>query len=309
MKRKAPRVGLSLIPEEGFRAAASPLFEEGLVDVLEWSVDLGFDGVPEWVDALCDVYANAGRLCGHGVTYSALSAHREPRKDLWLAKVSAELKRRRYVHFSEHMGFMSTRGFRPGAPLPVPMTEGSIRVGREALGRLADVVGSPIGLENLAPVFGPRDVQDQGEFLDALLAPMDGFLLMDVHNLYCQSRCVGVPLRSLIEALPLHRVREIHVSGGSEWRPPGNPRRAIWTDSHDGPVPREVFDIIPFALERCPNAETVIFERFQDTLETEDDVTSFQQDYRTLRSVVAAATARTKSPAKREKAKVSHAGS
>jgi uncharacterized protein (UPF0276 family) len=207
------------------------------------------------------------------------------------------------------MGFMSARGFWPGAPLPVPMTEGSIRVGREALGRLADVVGSPIGLENLAPVFGPRDVQDQGQLLGALLAPMDGFLVMDVHNLYCQSRCVGVPLRALVESLPLDRVREIHVSGGSEWRPPGDPRRALWTDSHDGPVPEEVFDIVPFALERCPNAETVIFERFQDTLETESDVTSFREDYRTLRSVVAAATAKTKSPAKQEKAKVPRAGS
>lgn len=43
-----------------------------------------------------------------------------------------------------------------------------------------------IGLENLALAFTASDVRDQGQFLDDLLAPFDGFLVLDLHNLYCQ---------------------------------------------------------------------------------------------------------------------------
>jgi uncharacterized protein len=39
MGAKPPRVGLNLLPEDAYRAAAAPLFEDGLVDVLEWDVD------------------------------------------------------------------------------------------------------------------------------------------------------------------------------------------------------------------------------------------------------------------------------
>ena len=242
-----PRVGLALMPEEGFRAAASPLFQEGLVDALEWAIDIPWSSgfvVPAWTEALLNLYSSCGRLYGHGVTFSALSARWEPRQEEWLGHLARELGRRRYTHVSEHFGFMSARGFRPGAPLPVPMTGGSVRVGREALGRLADVVGGPVGLENLAPVFGRRDADEQGQFIDALLAPTDGFLILDLHNVYCQAVCLGVSVRGLIERMPLDRVRELHVAGGSDWAAAcapgqGDPaRHARWARPRRGLRPR-----------------------------------------------------------------------
>ncbi len=115
MNRRSPRVGLSLVPEDDFRAAASPLFAAGLVDVLEWSLDVSwgftpFD-VPEWADAVVDLYSNAGCLYGHGMTFSALSARWEPRHEEWLERLAKELERRRYLAISEHFGFMSATGF------------------------------------------------------------------------------------------------------------------------------------------------------------------------------------------------------
>jgi uncharacterized protein (UPF0276 family) len=278
------------MPEEGFRAASTPLFEAGLVDVVEWSIDIpwGFDEfrVPEWAEAVCDLYANAGRLYGHGVAFSALSARWERRQEQWLERLGRELARRSYVHVTEHFGFLSAEGFLPSAPLPVPMTEGAVRVGREALGRLADVVGGPVGLENLAPTLGSRDAEDQGAFLEALLAPVDGFLILDLHNVYCQSECLGVPLQTLLERLPLHRVREIHVAGGSLWRPPTDSGRVLRRDTHDGPIPEAVFELLPVALRRCEGAEVVIFERFVDTLGDPEIAMQFQEDFKRLRREV-----------------------
>jgi uncharacterized protein (UPF0276 family) len=281
------RVGLSLAPTEDFRAASAPLFEAGLVDVLEWSMDIpwafGDSEMPEWVDAICDVYAEAGCLYGHGVALSPLSARWEPRQDEWLRRLALEVERRPYVHLSEHLGFMSSSRFLPSAPFPVPRTAESVRVGREALARMADVVGGPVGLENLAPVFGRRDADDQGDFLEELLAPTEGFLLLDLHNVHCQSRNLGLPARDLIARLPLHRVREIHVSGGSEWIPRADPGRVVVCDTHDGPVPEDVLALLPYAIERCPKLDAVFFERFVGTLGTHEVDARFREDFLRVR--------------------------
>lgn len=287
-----PRVGLSLAVDDGFRAATSPLFEAGVVDVIEWSFDVEWafgenpTPPPEWVSAVCDLYSNAGRLYGHGVALSALSAQWEERQERWIEYLAREVTRRHYVHVSEHMGFMSARGFHPGAPLPVPMTDEAIAAGRYALGRLADVVGAPVGLENLAPAFALRDVEDQGAFIDALVSPQDGFLLLDLHNIYCQSYNLGISMHAILERMPLARVREIHVSGGSFWQPAVEPTRALRADTHNGPVPAEVMNILPYALRACPNVEAVFLERIGETLHGEGDSERFRRDFTALRVAV-----------------------
>jgi uncharacterized protein (UPF0276 family) len=294
-RTRTPKVGLALMPDESFRRASSSLFESGAVDAVEWTLDATWAApgyrVPAWVDAVLDAYAGAGRLYGHGVTFSTLSAAWEPRQEEWLRRLAGELGRRRYVHVSEHFGFMSTPDFLPGAPLPVPMTDGAVRVGRQAIARLAEVVGAPVGLENLAPVFGRRDADDQGDFLEALLAPTEGFVILDLHNVYCQAVSLGVPARSLVARMPLARVRELHVAGGTTWTAACAPDRAIRRDTHDAPVPDEVMDLVAFALDACPGVEVVFLERFTETLQTNEEAERFCQDYRRLLDVVQGACA------------------
>src|SRR5262245_10556376 len=97
-----PRVGLSLLPEEDLRDAQLPLFAEGLVEALEWTLDAEFEhALPAWVEPLLYHYAAAGVLYGHGVHYSPLSAVFEPRQARWLEQLSHAVKRRRYAHVSE----------------------------------------------------------------------------------------------------------------------------------------------------------------------------------------------------------------
>ena len=69
--------------------------------------------------------------------------------------------------------------------------------------------------QDLAFAFGEDDVRDQGAFLERLLAPVDGFLLLDLHNLYCQMCNCDRNADELLTTYPLHRVRELHVSGGA----------------------------------------------------------------------------------------------
>ncbi|MCW2605571.1 MAG: hypothetical protein JWO60_264, partial [Frankiales bacterium] len=152
------------------------------------------------------------------------------------------------------------------------------------LARLADVVGAPVGLENLATALGPSDVRDQGGLLEDLLAPTDGWLVLDLHNLWCQAVNAGLDAGELLGTYPLTRVREVHVSGGSWWSPAGSDRR-VRRDTHDGPVPDEVLALLPRVLRDCPGLETVVVEQVGRSLGEPAQDAAFRDGFRTVRAL------------------------
>lgn len=275
--------------EEEYLQAALPLFAAGEVEVLEWSFDTGWGEVPipAWASELLDFYAEQNQLLGHGVTFSALSGQWTPRQEQWLASLREECARRRYRHISEHFGFMTAGSFHQSAPLPVPRTPETLRLGQERLRLLSDITRVPVGLENLALAFGPRDVQEQGTFLDELLHPIGGFLLLDLHNLYCQMCNFSLSADEILNLYPLERVQEMHISGGS-WSESEAPSLTgpIRRDTHDEAVPDAVFTLLTTALRRCPNVEAVILERLGDTLQKPRDGEALRDDFMRLKSII-----------------------
>ncbi len=284
---KTPQVGLSLMMDSDFERAAKPLFEAGSVEVVEWSFDMGWGRrLPPWIDQTLNEFLANGNLLGHGVSYSALDASETNRQSIWLHQLSNEVHSRNYRHISEHFGFMGGGNFHISAPLPVPRTSASVEVGQQRLQDLAAVAQVPIGLENLAFAFSVNDVREQGPFLEELLAPVDGFLLLDLHNLYCQACNFGATADELLHGYPLDRVKELHLSGGS-WSEGEIDGSRVRRDTHDNAVPEEVFEMLSSALQRCSNVEAVILERMGGTIEQCDEE-PFREDYYRLREVVAA---------------------
>lgn len=289
---KPVRVGLMLHPAEDLREAMIPLFEAGVVDALEWSIDIGWGGVgtPPWCEALLGAYEAAGRLYAHGVEFSLLSARLEPRQERWLEQLRDEVAGRSYQHLSEHYGFMTAGRFTNGTPLPHPFTDAAVALGRERIQMLREVSGLEVGLENLAFAFGARDVEDQPAFVEALLEPSDGFLLLDVHNLYCQAVNYGFDPIELMERYPLSRVRELHVAGGQLAYPASDPEgRAFRRDGHDDVVPDGAFGLVERALTRCPDLEVVILEHTDHALQTDAQLARYRRDFYRLRELVEAA--------------------
>ena len=291
MMRARPKVGLSLLPEDDLRLAQLPLFAAGLVEAIEWTIDAELEGVlPSWVEPVLDHYASAGVLYGHGVQLSPLSAVFEARQARWLEQASRALAKRRYRHVSEHFGFTTVPGLARSAPLPVPFAASAVAIGRDRLHSFQDAAsGAPVGLENLALAMSRDDVLVQGEFLDQLLQPMDGFLLLDLHNLYCQSENFDLAAEELVLSMPLARVRELHVSGGS-WSSVSTPDgpRPFRRDTHDGAIPEALFSLLAFTLPRCPLLEVVFVERLGQTLGDPREVARYRADFERVRAVVTA---------------------
>lgn len=283
-----PKLGLSLMPTEDFEQATVPLFKNGQVEAIEWSFDFSWNGaqVGEWCNKILDEFSQKGALTGHGVNLSPLSARFSQRQQKWLDNAKEEFKARKYIHASEHFGFSEAGPIAQGAPLAVPMNAESLRKGKEMLKRYADATQCPVGLENLAFAFSIEDVKRQGDFIDRLISSVDGFLLLDLHNIYCQIANFGVSELELLNSYPLAKVREIHLSGGTWTHSISGKRAAVRRDTHDDAVPQEVFNLATLALKLCPNIEFVIMERLGYTMMELEEQQEFREDFETMEEIL-----------------------
>lgn len=288
LSKQPPYTGISLMLEQDVFHAAKPFLENGDIEILEWSFDMGWgdDPLPSWCSSLLNQYSQANRLTGHGVSFSILSGEWTQRQEWWLESLKKEVQERNYLHISEHFGFMSAGNFHRSAPLPVPLTAPTLALGQSRLKQLSEICKVPIGLENLAFAFGLEDVKRQGAFLRQLIEPVDGFLVLDLHNIYCQLCNFQIDPQALLESYPLDRVREMHVSGGSWSSPPSAKGKEIRRDTHDNAVPVEVFKLVELALPQCPHVEAVIFERLGNTLLNDAEIEQYRHDFRYLKQLV-----------------------
>lgn len=281
-----PLLGISMMGEAEFLSAVLPLLQNNLVDVLEWSFDTFFNAKePDWLNSLLNFYAENNRLIGHGVYYSLFDAKWTERQEVWLEKLKEEICKRKYNHITEHFGFMNTENFHQGVPLPVSLHPKTLQIGQDRLQRLQNVINLPVGIENLAFSFCLDDVREQGVFLEQLIKDVDGFLILDLHNIYCQACNFEIGMQEIIDLYPLDKVKEIHLSGGS-WEESVYGRKMIRRDTHDHAIPEDIFSILPFVLSHCKNLEYVIIERLGSTIRTEDEKKKFLDDFTRVKAMI-----------------------
>jgi len=197
----------------------------------------------------------------HGVGLSIGSAL--PLDEEHLAKLREVLQRYEVTRFSEHLGFSRVADARGadrhiGVGLPLPCDEDLLVWMIARVRRVIDVLGTSIIFENgvrHAP-FVDEDM-DEPVFLNRLAAATGCGMLLDLHNLYVDCRNNGWRADDYLEQLDLDIVREIHMAGGSMI---GN----AYTDSHAGPCPHEVWQLLERLAPCCRNLEGITFE-FHDS--------------------------------------------
>lgn len=268
--------------------ASLPLFNAEKVSAIEWSFDTLFrvGQIPAWFTELLFAYSQADRLIGHGVFFSLFAGRWSVEQEGWLKHLQKVSRHFNFQHITEHFGFMTGANFHEGAPISIPFTPQTLATGRDRLQRIQQACGCPVGLENLAFAYSLEEVERHGAFLAELVAPVDGFIILDLHNLYCQLHNFDQSFEHLIEKYPLHLVREIHISGGSWEQSEQMPDQSIRRDTHDGGVPEAVFAILSRVLPRCPNLRFVVLEQMGTALKTPAEQSTFQEDFLRMEALV-----------------------
>src|SRR5262249_26067421 len=78
-------------------------------------------------------------------------------------------------------------------------------------------------------------------------------MLLDVNNVYVNSRNHGFDAREFIRQLPLHRVGQIHMAGHFD-------RGDVIVDTHEGPIIDPVWDLYKFTIEAIGRPVSTLIE-------------------------------------------------
>lgn len=163
-------------------------------------------------------------------------------------------------HWSDHLAFVRAGGVELGHLAAPTRTALTVEATAENLDRAARRVGARPLAENVATLMDPpgSDRTEQA-WLMALLDTSGSDLLLDLHNLVTNGRNLGYDPMALVDALPAHRIRAIHIAGGVEIEATGGERRLL--DDHRHPVPDAVYALLERVGERVPHRIDVILER------------------------------------------------
>jgi uncharacterized protein (UPF0276 family) len=136
--------------------------------------------------------------------------------------------------------------------LPLPYTAEAVEHVASRIARVQDFLGRPILIENVSSYvsFGQSEMTEW-EFLGEISKRTDCLLLLDVNNVYVSGFNHGFDPRDFIDALPCHRVQQIHLAGHS------NCGTHI-IDTHDAPVIDEVWKLYGYAIEAFGPVATMI---------------------------------------------------
>lgn len=213
---------------------------------------------PDNTGFLAEVRQKKPVVC-HSIGLSIGSAERFDRGHV--EQVARWHERYGFAWHSDHLSFnrfehASGPTIDMGVTLPVPYDEEVLDM---IAGRVAAVqarIDVPFLLENNVYYFNvPEQDMTEAEFLNRLTARTGCGLLLDLHNVYTNSRNHGFDPWDFIGELDLTRVAEIHLGGGMVLG-------GVYVDAHSGPTPPEVWKLLAEVLPRTPNLCGVVFEVF-----------------------------------------------
>ncbi len=124
----------------------------------------------------------------------------------------------------------------------------------------------PFLLENITYYYPiPGSQLSEAEFISNILTESDCGLLLDVNNLYINSQNHKFDPYHFLNSLPLDRVVEIHIAGGSF-------KMGMLIDTHANSVGPEVWKLLEYACRHTPVSGIVLerdsnLTRFEDLLD------------------------------------------
>lgn len=114
--------------------------------------------------------------------------------------------------YSEHLSYCAADGHLYDL-LPIPFTEEAVRYVSDRIRQVQDRLGVPLVLENASYYAQAHREMDEAAFIRAVLEDSGCELLLDVNNVYVNSINHAYDPLAFIDALPLERVRYLHIAG------------------------------------------------------------------------------------------------
>jgi uncharacterized protein (UPF0276 family) len=244
---KKPGVGI------GFRERlkAGLFLNQAEVDVLEITADHYLDAGEKKLREL-DLLKDHFPLIPHSLDLSLGSA--EGIDPEYLEKLALLVEKVQPEWFSDHICFTRSGGTKIGHLAPVPYTHEALKVFVRNIKEVKDRIKTPLILENITYMMRfPSSEMTEAEFIGRLLDETGCGLLLDVTNLYINSRNFGFDWRRFLDDLPMERVVQLHFVGSHK-------HNGRLIDAHADATQNEIWNVFREVCVRS-NIKGAVLER------------------------------------------------
>ena len=217
------------------------------IECLEITAEHFFDGGKERLTELSAKY----RLFVHGLGLSLGTPG--PIDSTRLKKFAAIATASRAEWISEHVAFTRTAEIDLGHLNPVQPTRAMVQVVADHAREISDYCQRPIILENITSHLRLTGELRETEFLNAICDSADCGLLLDVTNLFINSRNHRFDPLVWLDEIDARRIVQLHIVGYSV-------ENGRCMDNHSKPVQSEILDLTAEVLRRAP-VRAIILER------------------------------------------------
>ena len=186
----------------------------------------------------------------HGVSMSIGS--RDPVDPLHLAALKRLVERFEPAIVSDHLCWTGLGGHNSHDLLPLPFTEEAVDTAAAKIRQVQDALGRRILVENISTYleWGGATMAEH-EFITAVAESADCGILLDVNNVYVNARNHGIDPIAFLEGVPRERVGQFHLAGHED-------HGDYVLDTHDHPIPSDVWRLYEHAVERFGPVPTLI---------------------------------------------------
>lgn len=217
-----------------------------------------------WLEVLTDNYLCEGGplLAGldrirqrypvvlHGVGMSLGST--DPLDLEYLARIRRLAERIEPAWISDHLSWSHAGGRHTHDLLPLPRTEEAMLHVAGRIRQVQDFLGRRILIENASAYLEWAESRlDEAGFVRAVAEEADCEILLDVNNVHVSARNLGFDPREFLEAIPVERVRQMHLAGYED-------RGTHLLDTHGEPVHAPVWELFERALRRFGPVPTLL---------------------------------------------------
>ena len=199
-----------------------------------------------WLERIRALYP----LSLHGVGLSLGSV--DPLDRAHLTRLQRLVNRFEPALVSEHLSWSSFGGRHANDLLPLPLTHEAVAHVADRIGEAQDRLGREILVENISSYVRLGDsAMPEWEFVSAVARRAGCRLLLDVNNVWVNSRNHGFDPHEYLDAIDPALVGEIHLAGFE--RGPG-----VLIDTHGSPVADEVWNLHARAVMRFGARPTLV---------------------------------------------------
>ncbi len=222
----------------------------------------------DWLEILTDNYLVPGGkplyyldsirqdypMVMHGVAMNLGST--DPLNIDYLKSVKTLADRVEPLLISDHLCWTGMNGQYLHDLLPLPYTDEAVNHVADRIQKVQDILQRRLTIENVSAYLQAATPMQEWEFVSAIIEKADCHLLLDVNNIYVSARNSNFDPQQYIDAIPIHRVKQIHLAGHSDY---GD----HCIDTHDHPVCDAVWSLyrdtislagpIPTMIERDDN--------------------------------------------------------